>query len=41
MYDFKWNDPISWIAIGIPAVIIISAVIAVWKVLKWLIQMIL
>ena len=41
MYDFRWDDPISWVAIGIPVIIIITAVIVVWELLKWLIQMIL
>ena len=36
MYDFSWNDPLCWIAIGVPLVIFVSIVIGVWELLKWL-----
>lgn len=38
MYDFRWDDPISWIALGIPIVVLASIVIGIWEVLKWLLS---
>lgn len=36
MYDFRWNDPISWITIGVPVAVFASVVIGVWEAIKWL-----
>lgn len=38
MYDFRWDDPISWIALGIPIVVLASVVIGIWEALKWLLS---
>ncbi len=35
MYDFSWNDPLSWIAIGVPLVIFVGVVIGLWELLTW------
>lgn len=35
MYDFRWDDPLSWIAIGIPVVVFASFVVLIWEVAKW------
>lgn len=35
MYDYSWKDPLSWIAIGVPVVLIVSVVIGMWELLKF------
>lgn len=38
MYDFRWDDPLSWIAIGIPLLVFFSIAVCVWEALKWLLS---
>lgn len=41
MYDFRWDDPISWIAIGIPVAVFAGIAIGIWEGAKWLLSVLL
>ncbi len=36
MYDFRWSDPLSWIAIGIPVVFFFAVCVGIWEAIKWI-----